>query len=221
MQEFILKNLITIIFIFLLILGFLKGFNEGLLKKVLSFATIIITIILTRTLTPIATNILKDTTNIEATLTAKIYDVLIKSTSYDSLNIPFFNNSINTGNLESSIRDGLCTNIANTIINLLCAIVIFILLLILIKLIIKVLDIVDYIPIVGQLNKILGGALGVLEVILIVSIVFTILKVLENSTQVKVLTDNIKNSPLVGYIYEHNIVYSFFANLFSAITSKT
>ena len=217
MQEFILKNLITIIFIILLTLGFLKGFSAGLLKKVLSLATIIITIILTRTFTPVAANIVKDVTNIEATLTAMIYDLLVKSTAYDSLNIPFLQKSLDTGNIESTIRDGLCTNIANAIINLLCGIVIFILVLFLIKLIIKILDIVDYIPIVGQLNKILGGALGVLEIILIVSIIFTILRVLEGSPQVKVLTDNIKESAIVGSIYEHNIVYNFFSRLFSTL----
>lgn len=218
MQEFILKNLITIIFIILLVLGFLKGFGEGLIRKVLSFATLIITIILTRTLTPIAASTIKDVTNIESTLTAMIYDLLVKSTSYDSLNIPFLKNSIDTSNIESSIRDGLCTNIANALINLMCGIAIFIILLILIRLIIKVLDVVDYIPIVGQLNKLLGGTLGVLEIILIVSIIFTVLKVLEGNPQVKVLTDNIKDSALVGSIYEHNIVYNFFARLFSSIT---
>lgn len=217
MQEFLLKNLITIIFVILLVLGFLKGFGEGLLKKILSFATIIITIILTRTLTPIAANVIKDITNIESTLTAMIYDLLVKSTSYDSLNIPFLKDSIDTGNIESSIRDGLCTNIANAFINLICGIVIFIGLLIIIRLVIKLLDVVDYIPIVGQLNKLLGGALGVIEVILVVSIVFTVLKVLEGSPQIKVLTDNIKESALVGSIYEHNIVYDFFARLFSSV----
>ena len=217
MQEFLLKNLITIIFVILLVLGFLKGFGEGLLKKILSFATIIITIILTRTLTPIAANVIKDITNIESTLTAMIYDLLVKSTSYESLNIPFLKDSIDTGNIESSIRDGLCTNIANAFINLICGIVIFIGLLIIIRLVIKLLDVVDYIPIVGQLNKLLGGALGVIEVILVVSIVFTVLKVLEGSPQIKVLTDNIKESALVGSIYEHNIVYDFFARLFSSV----
>lgn len=216
MQEFILKNLITIIFIILLVLGFLKGFNEGLLKKVLSFATLITAIVLTKMFTPTVANIIKDVTNIESTLTAIIYNALVKSTSYDSLKIPFLQNAIDTGNIESTIRDGLCTNIANAFINLLCSIIIFIVALILIKFIIKLLDIIDYIPIVGQLNKLLGGALGILEVLLVVSIVFTILRVLEGSPQIKVLTDNIKDSALVGSIYKHNIVFNFLSNLFSS-----
>ena len=40
MQEFILKNLITIIFVVLLILGFIKGYMAGFFKKVISFASI-------------------------------------------------------------------------------------------------------------------------------------------------------------------------------------
>ena len=33
MQEFIVKNLITILFLIILIYGFVQGFTKGLLKK--------------------------------------------------------------------------------------------------------------------------------------------------------------------------------------------
>ncbi len=219
MQEFILKNLITIIFILFLVYGFIKGFAVGFLKKVLSFGSIIVTIIATRFFTPMVSNFVKDVTNIESTLTALIYDSIIKNNFYDQINIPWLNGSIDTGNIQESIRNGICTNIANAIINLVCGIIVFIVVLILIKIVLKVLDIVDFIPVVGQLNKILGGAFGIFEMILIVWIVFTIFKALENVPQIKILTDNIKGSALVGYFYNNNFIFNFFANLFSAFSA--
>lgn len=219
MQEFILKNLITIIFILLLVYGFMKGFTAGFLKKVLSLGSIIIAVITTRFFTPILANYVKDLTNIESTLTAIIYDSIMKNSFYDQINIPWVSGSIDTGNIQESIRNGICTNIANAVINLLCGIAVFIIVIILIKIILKVLDIVDFIPVVGQLNKILGGVFGIFEIIVVVCIVFTVFKALENIPQIKIVTDNIKASPIVGGIYNNNFVFNFFANLFSAFTA--
>ena len=220
MQEFILKNLITIIFILLLVYGFAKGFAMGFLKKVLSFGSIIVTIIATRIFTPVVSDFIKDITNIESTLTSVIYDSIIKNNFYDQINIPWISDSIDTGNIQESIRNGLCTNIANAIINLACGIAVFIVVLVIIKVVLKVLDVVDFIPVVGQLNKILGGVFGIFEIILIVCIVFTIFRALENVPQIKILTDNIKESAIVGQLYINNFVFNFFANLFSAFTSN-
>ena len=218
MQEFILKNLITIIFIVLVVCGFLKGFSEGLLKMLLSFGSIIITIVATKFMTPIVASMVKDVTNIESSLTSAIYDSIIKTNIYDGLNIPWLKSAINTGSIESVLRDELCAKIANGIISLLCGIAIFVVVLILIKLLLKVLDVVDYIPLISQFNKIMGGILGTLQIVLIVAILFTILKIFEAIPQVQLVVDNIKDSYIVGYIYNNNIVYNFVSNIFGVFT---
>ncbi len=219
MQEIILKNLITIVFILFMIYSFVKGFKMGFVKKILSFGTIIITIIATKVFTPTIAGYVKDITNWESTLTTKIYDALMKSNVYDQLNVPILRDAIDTGNIQESIRDGLCTNIANAIINLICGIAVFIIVLILVKLALKVLDIIDYIPVVGQLNKILGGMFGIVEMIVITWILFTILRALENIPQVAVINNNIKESYIVSYLYNNNLIYNFLSNLFLSFNS--
>ena len=221
MQEFLLKNAITIVFLLLLLYSFVRGFSQGFLKKILSFGSIIVTIIATRFFTPVAANMVKDATNFESTLTAIIYDAMIKNNLYDQINVPWLSGSIDTGNIQENLKNGLCTSMANAIINILCGIVVFIIILILIKIILKVLDVVDFIPVVGQLNKILGGAFGVLEFIMVIWILFAVFRALENVQQLKILTDNIKDSAIVGMFYKNNIVYNFFANVFSASGSAT
>lgn len=215
MQEFILKNLMTIIFLIILLYGFMRGFATGFVKRVLSFGTIIVTIILTKNLTPSVVSMVKDITNIESTLTSMIYDALMNTNIYDSINIPFVNNTIGTGNIDVTLKDTLCASAANAIISIACGILVFIVTMLVLRLIIKLLDVIDFIPVVGQLNKLLGGVLGVCEVLLIIWIVFTVLHALENLPQIKVVIDNIKGSLIVGPIYDNNPVYDFLSNLFT------
>ena len=216
MQEFILRNLITIIFLGLFIYGFMKGYATGFIKTILSFGSIIVSILLTRMFTPSVASVVKDVTNIESTLTSMIYNSLINTHLYDSLSIPFIKDAIGTGNIEMTIKEGLCANLANAIINLLCGIAVFVITMILIKIVIRILDIIDLIPVVGQLNKLLGGVFGILEILVITWIGFAILRVFEGVPNIQTITDNIKQSFLVGSIYNNNFIYEFFANLFTA-----
>lgn len=216
MQELILKNLITILFVIFIVFSFMSGFAKGFLKMVISFGSLIVSIILTRMLTPTAAETIKNITNIESSLTSAIYGALTKSNIYDKIDLPFMKNVIDTGNIEEILRDNLCNGMANAIINLLCGIVLFIAIFIALKLAVKALDIVNYIPLVGQLNKILGGVLGVVETIFILWIIFALFRVFEGVPQIKILVDNINSSFLVGSLYQNNFVYDFFANLFNA-----
>lgn len=216
MQELILKNLINIVFIILILYGFIKGFSEGFLKKVLSFGSIIVTIIATKYFTPIISGLVKDFTNIESTLTTIIYDVLINSTAYDKFNLGRFGGMLDTENLAKSIKDGLCTNVANALINLICGIIVFIVVLILIRLVLKALDVINYIPVIGQFNKLLGGVLGVIEIILLTWVIFTVIRGFENIPSVSILIEKIRSSSLVSFLYDNNIVYNFFSNLLNA-----
>lgn len=217
MQEFILKNLILILFILFVISGFIKGFSLGFLKKVLSLGSIIITIIATKFFTPIVSVMLKNTTNIEATLSDMLYKAIIESSTYDNLNLDGIATIFNTGDITDTLKNTLCNNIANAIINLVCGILVFIVVLFLVRFAIRVLDIVDYIPVVGQFNKLFGGILGVIEVVLFTMILFTILRVFEAIPQISTLSENIKGQPVIGSLYENNLIYNFFSNLFSAI----
>ncbi len=215
MQELILKNLITILFIVFVVFSFMSGFAKGFLKMVISFGSLIVSIVLTRMLTPTTAETIKNITNIESSLTSAIYDAITKTNIYDKIDLPFMKNAIDTGNIENMLRDNVCNGLANAIIHLLCGIALFIAIFIALKIMVKALDVVNYIPLVGQLNKILGGVLGVVETIFVVWIIFAVLKTFESVPQVKILVDNINSSFLVGQLYQNNVIYNIFANLFS------
>ena len=216
MQEFILENLLTLLVVIYLLYGLIKGFKLGFLKLVLSLGSLIVAIFLTRTFTPVVTAMVKDVTNIESTLTEQIYNAFIKTNTFDSFNLNLFNIQ-NTGELNETIKNTICSNYANIVINVLSGVGVFIVIIILLKIAIRVLDIVDYIPMVGQINKLLGAFAGVFQSLIIIWIILVIVRVFENMPQVQNIIKNIQKSSLLWNIYTNNVVYDFLANLFPAI----
>lgn len=214
MQNFLMSNLIFILVILFLVFGLISGFQMGFLKKLFSFGSIIISIFCTKTFTPEVVKIVKDYTNIQASLSDNLNKTFNETSILDKMDLSKIQNVIDIGSMNISIKEYVSTNLSNLLLNVLCGIAVFLITMFILKIIIKFLDIVDIIPIVGQINKLLGGALGVLQSLLLIWIVFAVLKFLSVMPPVKdVITNNIENTFFLNYIYENNIIYNFFANL--------
>lgn len=214
MQEFIIKNLITILVILLFVYNVIRGFSMGFLQKLFSLGSLILTIIFTKVFTPIFSNIVKDYTNAEATISDWVYSKFIDTNIFNDLKVTSIGKALNIGDINQTIKDEICSKWADVIINLLCGIVVFLATFFLIKFLVKVLDFIDYVPIIGQFNKILGGAVGAVESILIIWIIFSILHIAEGIPEVANIVNKIEKSTFTGYLYSNNIIYSFFSNLF-------
>jgi uncharacterized membrane protein required for colicin V production len=165
--------------------------------------------------------LIKDMTNIQSTISDFLYKTMIETKLFDNMdfeNIPEINS---TNSLNETIKDFISNNLTDVILHLICGIIVFILVILIVKLILKLLDLVDLIPVIGTLNKILGGVLGVAESVLIILIIFTIVKVAANNIPtIENIVIQIKDIPLVGLLYDNNIIYNFFENLFSILTKK-
>lgn len=214
MQNFIMSNLIFILVILFLLFGLITGFKMGFLKKLLSFGSIIISIFCTKTFTPEVVKIVKDYTNIQSSLSDNLNKTFNETSILDKMDLSKIQNVIDIESMNLSIKEYVSTNLSNLLLNILCGIAVFLVTMLILKIIIKFLDIVDIIPIVGQINKLFGGVLGVFQSLLLIWIVFAVLKFLSVLPPVKdVITNNIENTFFLNYIYENNIVYNFFANL--------
>ena len=217
----LIKTVIFIFVLLLLIASFYSGWKKGLLKKILSLLSLVITIVVTRYLTPMVVTLIKDMTNIQSTISDFLYKTMIETKLFDNMdfeNIPEINS---TNSLNETIKDFISNNLTDVILHLICGIIVFILVILIVKLILKLLDLVDLIPVIGTLNKILGGVLGVAESVLIILIIFTIVKVAANNIPtIENIVIQIKDIPLVGLLYDNNIIYNFFENLFSILTKK-
>ncbi|MCQ2609708.1 MAG: CvpA family protein [Lachnospiraceae bacterium] len=218
MREFILNNLIFILVVLFLVFGFIRGRELGLVKKIMSIGMLIATIIITKVMTPHVVNIIKDVTNIEATISDMIYEAFNKTDFFDSkLNIGILGNITGTEGLLDNMKNTVATSVANVIINIMCGIAVFLITMILLKIIFRILDIIDYIPVVGEINKLLGGCFGLFESLLVVWLVFAIIKAFDNNIPaVHDIVEKISANFFIKFLYDHNSVYNFFASLFGA-----
>ena len=211
----IISHLITIFVILFFVFSIRRGYQLGFFKKVLSIASLIIAIVLTKNLTPTVVLLIKDYTNIKSTISSALYNVFKNSNSFDSISIEGIQNIFNLGNMNESIQDFISNTVTEGILTIFCGIITFISLMILLKIIFRLLDFIDFVPVIGQLNKVLGGGLGMIEAIFLLWIAFSIIKVLTIIPQVKIVEDYINNSIITTSIYNNNAIYNFFANLFS------
>lgn len=218
MREFLLNNLIFILVVLFLVFGFLRGRELGLVKKIMSIGMLIATIIITRVFTPYVVNIVKDFTNIEATISDMIYEAFNKTDFFDSkLNIGILGKIAGTENLMENMKNTVATSVAGIIINIMCGVAVFLLTLILLKILFRVLDVIDYIPVVGEINKLLGGAFGLFESLIVIWLVFAVIRAFDNNIPaVHDIVEKINNNFLIKFLYEHNSVYNFFASFFGA-----
>lgn len=211
----IISHLITIFVILFFVFSIRRGYQLGFFKKVLSIASLIIAIVLTKNLTPTVVLLIKDYTNIKSTISSALYNVFKNSNSFDSISIEGIQNIFNLGNMNESIQDFISNTVTEGILTIFCGIITFISLMILLKIIFRLLDFIDFVPVIGQLNKVLGGGLGLIEAIFLLWIAFSIIKLLTIIPQVKIIEDYINNSIITTSIYNNNAIYNFFANLFS------
>lgn len=211
----IISHLITIFVILFFVFSIRRGYQLGFFKKVLSIASLIIAIVLTKNLTPTVVLLIKDYTNIKSTISSALYNVFKNSNSFDSISIEGIQNIFNLGNMNESIQDFISNTVTEGILTIFCGIITFISLMILLKIIFRLLDFIDFVPVIGQLNKVLGGGLGMIEAIFLLWIAFSIIKLLTIIPQVKIIEDYINNSIITTSIYNNNAIYNFFANLFS------
>ena len=211
----IISHLITIFVILFFVFSIRRGYQLGFFKKVLSIASLIIAIVLTKNLTPTVVLLIKDYTNIKSTISSALYNVFKNSNSFDSISIEGIQNIFNLGNMNESIQDFISNTVTEGILTIFCGIITFMSLMILLKIIFRLLDFIDFVPVIGQLNKVLGGGLGLIEAIFLLWIAFSIIKLLTIIPQVKIIEDYINNSIITTSIYNNNAIYNFFANLFS------
>ena len=210
----IVTAMITILTVLFFVFSVRKGYQMGFFKKLFSIASLIIAIILTKIFTPNVVLLVKDYTNIKATISNALYNVFKNTNAFDNIAIDGIKNIFNIGNMNESIQDFISNTVTEGILVAFCGIITFIAFIILLKIIFRLLDFVDFVPVIGQLNKVLGGGLGIIEALFILWILFLIIRMLTIVPQFKTVEEYINNSLITSSIYNNNLIYNFFVNLF-------
>ncbi len=216
---------LQIIVLAFIALNIISGYRSGFIQKILSLSSIVLSVISASIFTPSLSTLLKETTTLGDRITQSLLNGFSKGLNLDSSKsgstdygvlgkITGLDKLLDPENITNSLRDYISTNITNTIITIISAVLIFVLTLILLKVVSHFFEYLNDIPFLGKINKVLGGVLGFFIAMFILWIIFAIIRVFEGMSIITDITTSIKSSVMLDYIYENNLIFNFFSGVF-------
>ena len=191
------------------------GIKKGFMRMVLSTGAALIAALIVWFMTPVVKDFVKKNTQLDEKLNQKVYELLENrregssdESTIDGLNLPsrLTDKIKDSGGYLLMDRWGITEKIGDIIISAGAAVALFILSLILVRLLIKVTDLVNKLPVIHQLNGVLGAAAGLLEAWLILNVIFVVLTVFVRAEWANKVMLDIQNNPLTKWLYEHNFL---------------
>ncbi len=222
-------NWLTIVVIGFIILMIAVGYQRGFIKIALSLISMIITLFLTSFFTPHVKNFLLEETKIETSIQAEVgsyFDEIIGDSMAQLTvgqqmkaieNLPLPNSILQTlkENNNSAIYETLGVDtfsdyisgyLTQMIMSAIAFVLTFILVFVVIRIVFFALNIISHLPIIKGINKLLGGALGFIQGILILWILALILTAFSGTEWGIELMRMVQESQLLSAIYNNNIL---------------
>ncbi|PKM93277.1 MAG: hypothetical protein CVU84_16805 [Firmicutes bacterium HGW-Firmicutes-1] len=228
------------IFIGIIVLTAIIAFGRGLIKTIYSFFSLIIGMGVAYTLYPKVTTLLFKYTNVYASMVSKIIKALNleklaqnqvtpqdQLQVIDKLKVPQFLKIVLKENKNAEVYDLLKATkleeyiggtIATIAMNALAFLLVLILTVFILKIVSHALDIISKLPVIHQLNKVGGLAIGLVQGVVLVWILCIALSFITSIQTDDKLFLLIEKSPLVKYFYNHNLLVNFISNLTKVFT---
>lgn len=199
--------IVDIILIILLVLGLLRGLKKGLVNMLVSFFCLIVAIILALILRTPITNMLVKTKmadNVSTFISTTLQD---KAEYYkqEERKTNFYDNIIESVSKGESIEK-VSKSATFLIFNVISFIIIFIVALIIGHIIKIVLNVVFDLPLLNSINKLGGGIIGLVSMLVKIFILFTIISFLSPIDFVHKVDNAIREGTVSNYLYENNII---------------
>lgn len=207
-------NILTIVFLAVVLLTAIISYKRGFAKMLASFLAVILSAVIIAMISPFLQDLLREKTGIEATLNAKFEEgvsaVLKEKTAIDLSEENVLPDSIIAG-LEDRVS-GVVTEKAREIAHFLVDIVInaivyvggYIAVFIILKLILHGFKLATKLPVLREMNGIAGMLLGLGELLLLVWVAMLLITALVRTDTGASLLRQITESPVLSFIYDHN-----------------
>lgn len=195
--------IVDIIFIALIVLGYINGAKKGLVKSVWKLAAWVLTFFLVWILAePFFEFISK--TDIYISFSTMIGDKIMSSYAQDASSVPLFltKAAISGAETAASVADGISSAVAKTA----TYIILIILIRVVLGLVLHILEAFSKLPVISFANKLAGGALGAVNTFLVIMIVLAIISVIGIADALALL----QSSQIVKYLYNNNLLLSLF-----------
>lgn len=217
--------------LFFVVIAFLlyhvfDGFRRGFIRKAVSAVSLIVTLVLVTYLTPHITTFIQDHTSMHEKLQEKCSEVFLDEdyhvdvktdqvTMIENMDLPenIKEMLLENNNMEAyeilnvgGFREYVGAYLANLIINALSYLISFIIIWLALRALLVALDIVAKLPLLHGINKLAGGALGLVQGIVFVWIAFLMVSVLCNGNLGKQFFALIHENPFLLFLYNQNVI---------------
>lgn len=200
------------VIIFLAVAGF-YGYARGMVKIMLSMIAMIVTIILTTILAVPVGKIVKEVTPIYDNMyetveeSVKEYNIIDVS-SVNKLDLPkqIKEKITDTEEIIDNYEKYVATEITDTAFNAGVYLVLLVVIYIIVKLVITMLDFVAKLPLIKEVNKMGGFAIGIIYGFVVIWIACLILTACSSKPWAKDIFAAINDNSILGFIYNNNLI---------------
>lgn len=213
--------LLVILVIFLIFV--IRGWRRGLLRLLFSVVSIVVLIALVAWATPHISTFLQENTGIYTMLEDKctqsiqsrVESGLENSASQASdgtgVSLPegiasYIAGGSETALAESGVYETAGSKAADWILAGAAFLIALILAILIVRIIGRVLGVVNRIPVIGGINRVLGLFAGGFEAYIAVSLLFLFIALIAGTSAGGAITDSIDGNALLSYWYDHNIL---------------
>ncbi len=223
-------NIMDIILIIVIAIAGFVGYKMGFIKAVISFLSFFVAIALALAFYNPLSVILAENTSIDDWIEEKIMnydpsgDTEIQNEDIAELpataeskegraisdileDLPtVVSNSLNVADIQNNIRHEIAKKVSELIMKLLSLIIIYVLVKVTLSIALLVLGGMTKLPVLKQLNEILGMTLGAIIGFLNMYLVFAILTFVSSITNIDFVIDAIKSSMFASVMFDNNII---------------
>lgn len=224
-------NTLLIVVAVIFLASVLIAYKKGFVKIAASLAATIISILLVMLVSPYVSGWIQEHTPLQETVQEKCGEMFEANTegvenvsqeaqfsAIESVGLPkIFEDMLKVNNNDevyealgvSSFVDYIGAYIAKLIADLIAFLVTFILSGIIVRIAIRMLGVIDKIPLIGGINHVLGGVVGIGIGIFIIWVLFIVITLLYNTSIGAACLEDINSSDILTKLYENNILMNY------------
>lgn len=217
--------------LFLVVVAFIvyhviDGLRRGFIRKSVSAVSLILTLVLVTWLTPQITTFIQEKTSLQESLQEKCSEMFLSGEYNEEVKTDQVL-MIENMNLPENVKDMLLENnnseaysllevtgfheyvgayLAEMIINTLAYLLAFVIVWTAIRAVLLALDVVTLLPVLHGVNKLAGGALGIVQGIVLVWVAFLLVTVLCNGELGQQFFALISENPFLLFLYNQNVI---------------
>lgn len=225
-------NILLVVVGVIFLIGIIIGYKRGFLKIAISLVAYLVAIMLVTNLSPHISGWIQKSTPLVETVQNKVKHAFLPGEQSEGA-LSYVEESqqeqialIEEGNIPKFIQNMLLANnnnevyqvlgvttfvdyigayIAKLIADILAFIILSALAMIAVRIVLKVVGIVDKIPVIGGVNRLAGGVVGMLIALLVVWILFAVITLLYNTSFGAKCLQDIADSNVLTVLYEKNL----------------